>query len=267
MARHYRAKLFVQHVVELWRYPAADFAPAKYFDEFYERLLKQAGQQLQNFVNAHPDNESGRECVVQEGTASECILSLADAQKIDLIVMGTHGRRGFDHLMLGSVTERLLRRAPCPVLVVREPCHDFIDPTMPQDPIHLKRILFCTDFSKSSLRGLDYALSLAAEYDAELTLLHVSEPAAGSPTEQETMALLAEMIPPEHRGTDRIKTIVCVGEAYQQIIQFASETQVDLVVMAVRGRGALNLVAFGSTTHRVIRLGPCLVLAVHVRDV
>lgn len=72
------------------------------------------------------------------------------------------------------------------------------------------------------------------------------------------------MIPPEIGKTLKIKTAVRIGKPYQQIIQLAVETQADMVAMGVRGRGALDLAVFGSTTYRVMRLGPCPVLAVHV---
>ncbi len=75
---------------------------------------------------------------------------------------------------------------------------------------------------------------------------------------------LDRLIAPDKRKTIKIKTVVCIGKAYEQIIQFAAEQQVDMVTMGVRGRGALDAAVFGSTTYRVIQLGPCPVLAVRV---
>jgi nucleotide-binding universal stress UspA family protein len=75
---------------------------------------------------------------------------------------------------------------------------------------------------------------------------------------------LDKLIPPEKRKTVRMKTEVRIGKPYQQIIQLALETQTDMVIMAVHGRGALDLAVFGSTTYRVIQLGPSPVLAVQV---
>ena len=202
------------------------------------------------------------------GIASDSILAFAEAQKTDVIVMGTHGRRGFDRLMLGSVTQRVMRKASCPVLAVHKPSHDFIIPDSQQDPIHLSRILFCTDFSENSRQALDYAISLTAEYNAELTLLHVLEDILVSANIEVTRAkatgLLDQLIPLEERKTGRIKTMVRIGKPYEQIIKSALEAQTDLVVMAVRGRGALDLAVFGSTTQRVLQLGPCPALVVHV---
>jgi len=205
---------------------------------------------------------------VQQGTASDSILAFAEAQDTDLIVIGTHGRRGFDRLMLGSVAERVIRKASCPVLAVCRPSHDFIVPGKQQGPVRLSRILFCTDFSENSQRALDHAISLSTEYTAECTLLHVLEDVPSSANIEQAIATATErldkLIPPEGRKTGRIGTIVRIGKPYEQIIQLALEAQTDIVVMAVRGRNALDLAVFGSTTYRVIQLGPCPVLAVHV---
>jgi len=133
---------------------------------------------------------------------------------------------------------------------------------------HLNRILFCTDFSENSERALSYAISATEEYDAELTLLHVLEEVPSPARTKEAMATAAgqldKLIPPEARKSLKIKTAVRIGKPYQQIIQLAEETHVDMVAMGVRGRGALDLAVFGSTTYRVLQLGPCPVLAVHI---
>jgi nucleotide-binding universal stress UspA family protein len=268
LAQHYRAKLFVQHVVELWRHPEAAFAPAHFYEEFRGHLLHKGEEELRKFVKSNADNGIQPERVVGQGVAADSILALAEAQKVDLIVMGTHGRRGFDRLMVGSVTERVLRKASCPVLAVHKPSPDFRSSREQQNPAHVNRIVFCTDFSEKSQRALGHALSLTAKYDAELTLLHVLEdiPDRSSIEEAMTAAMeeLDELIPPERPKGGTIKTMVRRGKAYEQIIQLALEGRSDLVIMAVRGRGALNLAVFGSTTYRVIQLGPRPVLAVHV---
>ena len=265
IAQHYGGKLFVEHVVELWQHPEAAFVPAHYYVEFRSHLLGKGEEELQRFVRNHANNGIRPEPVVEQGIAADAILALAEAQEVDLIVMGTHGRRGFDRLMIGSVTERVLRKASCPVLAVHKPSRDFLS-LREQDPIRLNRILFCTDFSENSRKALSHALSLTAEYNAELTLLHVLKdiPGASSIDDAIAMEQLDSLIPPEELKAGRIRPMVRRGSAYEQIIQLALETRPDIVVMAVRGRGALNLAVFGSTTYRVIQLGPCPVLAVPV---
>jgi len=75
---------------------------------------------------------------------------------------------------------------------------------------------------------------------------------------------LDRLIPPERTRALKTKTKVLLGKPYQRIIQLAEEIQADLVVMGVRGRGALDLAVFGSTIYRVLQLGPCPVMAVHI---
>jgi len=272
LAQHYQAKLVAQHIVELWRYPYADYAAcAGDYQEFCRALREGGKEQLQEFVKNHTHDEIQPELVVHQGTAPDCILSFAQVQKTDLIVMGTHGQRGFDRLVLGSVTNRVMRRAPCPVLAVCKPSHESFAADMASGKErghvhHLSRVLFCSNLSASSERALTYAISATEEYDADLTLLHVLEGVPRSAKMEEAVATAMEqldkLIPPEGRKTLRIKTAVRIGKPYQQIIQLAQEAQIDLVAMGVRGRGALDLAVFGSTTYRVLQLGPCPVLAV-----
>ena len=268
LAQHYRAKLFVQQVVELSRYPSASFAAsAGLYREFCERLVENAEEDLQEFLKSHPNEYIQPERAVQLGIAPDCILAFAEAQNVDLIVMGTHGRRGVDRFMLGSVTERVMRKAACPVLAVRKPPHDPIGPGR-QGSVHLSRVLLCTDFSENSQRALDYAISLATEYKAELILLHVLEDISVSANIEQaittTTLQLDRLIPLEGREMGRIKTLVRIGKPYQQIIQLALEAQSDVVVMGVHGRGALDLAVFGSTAHRVLQLGRCPVVIIRV---
>ena len=89
--------------------------------------------------------------------------------KADLLVIGTHGRSGFERLVLGSVTEKVLRKASCPVLTVPKRLPDAV----PVGPVLFKRILCPVDFSESSLHALSYAVSMAQEADGQLTVLHV----------------------------------------------------------------------------------------------
>jgi len=261
--------LVAQHIVELWQHPSLTFAVSAEVYENYCKDLRESGkEQLQEFVKNHTHDEIQPELVVHQGTAPDSILSFAKVQKADLIVMGTHGRRGYDRLMLGSVTDRVMRRAPCPVLAVCRPAQDSVATTNERSHVHhLNRILFCADFSENSERALNYAISATSEYDAELTLLHVLEEIPSPAKMEEAVAAAAQqldkLIPPEASKTLKIKTELRIGKPYRQIIQFALESQIDLISMGVRGRGSLDLAVFGSTTYRVMQLGPCPVLAVH----
>ena len=269
LAEHYRGKVMVQHIVELWRYPFSDYVASQGDYAEFRRAFREGGKEkLLGFVKNHTHDETQPELVVHEGVAADSILSFAQARKADLIVMGTHGRRGFDRVVLGSVTDRVMRTAPCPVLAISKlPPETMAAGEERRRVHHLNRILFCTDFSEASERALNYAISATAEYDAELTLLHVLEEVP-SPAKAEDIATATEqldkLIPQEGRKTFKIKTAVRIGKPYMQIIQFVVEAQIDMVTMGVSGRGALDRAVFGSTTYRVMQLGPCPVLAVHV---
>ncbi|MGA2357883.1 MAG: universal stress protein [Terriglobia bacterium] len=274
LAGHYRARLVAQHIVELSRYPYAEYGASGGDYAQFSRALREGGkEQLEEFVKNHTLDNIQPELVVHQGVAPDCILSFAQARNADVIVMGTHGRRGYDRLVLGSVTNRVMRRATCPVLAICRPPHESGAADVAADKgwghvHHLTRILFCTDFSKNSERALTYAISATEEYDAELTLLHVLEDVPSPAKTEEAIATATEqldkLIPPGARKTLKIKTAVRIGKPYQQIVQLALEAHIDLVAMGVRGRGALDLAVFGSTTYRVLQLGPCPVLAVRV---
>jgi nucleotide-binding universal stress UspA family protein len=183
-------------------------------------------QQLQEFVNANAHDGIQPEFAVHDGgSAADSILSFAQARKADVIVMGTHGRRGYDRLVLGSVTDRLMRRSPCPVLAVCCPPHessaagDDAADKGPGNVHHLSRILFCGDFSENSERVLEYAMFVTAEYDAELTLLHVLEEVVSPAKTEEAIARATEqldrLITPERRQNLEIRTAVRIGKPYR----------------------------------------------------
>ncbi len=266
LALRYEAKLYIQHVIDLLvgAYPYYNF-PDVAGNSIYVDLNKGAEDRLRQMVSHHATKGIQAEMAVHKGFVPDSILAFAQNQHADLIVMGTHGRRGLDRLVMGSVTEHVLRRAPCPVLAVRRPSHDFVNPEQPEEPVRLRKILFCTDFSKCAGAAMKYALSLAQEYNAELTLLHVVEEfpeQKGRVVMEETRRELEALVPDGARNRCTAKAAVRVGKPYEEIIQVAIEQQSDLAVLGVRGRSAADLAIFGSTTHRVLQLGPCPVLVV-----
>ncbi|HUI43982.1 MAG TPA: universal stress protein [Terriglobia bacterium] len=269
LAKHYGAKLLLEHVVQplTMAYPNYSFPDSMAFDVF-SSLSADAEKRLAELVRNRSWNGVQPQWSIERGMVPDAILSFAEEQSADLIVMGTHGRRGLDRLTMGSATEKVLRRAHCPVLAVRKPSHDFVTPGERRDPVHLRKILFCSDFSENSRRASDYAFSLAMEYNAEITLLHVLEDLPASADLQaatrEAVESLRKVMPPDANNWCRVKCTVRIGKPYQEIVQLALEAQSDLVILGVRGRSALDLALFGSTTHRVIQLGTCPVLAVHM---
>jgi nucleotide-binding universal stress UspA family protein len=205
---------------------------------------------------------------IESGPPAQRILESARSLPADLIVIGTHGASGFEHLLLGSVTEKVLRRATCPVLTVPPRARSTSN-------LPFKRILCPIDFSDSSIAALDVAFSLAQEGEAELTLAYVFEWSAddqplGAPRlnvsqyrqdlEREVTARLLALIPDSSRDWCRPVTRLGYGKPYREILGIATEETADLIVMGVHGRNALDLMLFGSTTNQVVRCATCPVL-------
>ena len=263
---HSGAKLFVQHVIETWQYPSSSFAPTvDDYEEFWKALRTQSQEQLRSLIAGHTVNDVQVESATTEGTAADCILSFANQHEINLIVMGTHGVRGFERLMLGSVTERVLRKAPCPVLVVPELPPDLVASTTAGNDVRVRKILACADFSDSSNEAVNFAISLAEEYDAELTVMHVLETVSTAGYAEETAVAykhLDQHFPRQAGSRSRMRTAVRIGRAFREISELAQEIRADVVIMGARGRNSVDVVFFGSTTYRVAQSGVCPVLAV-----
>ena len=208
-----------------------------------------------------------------EFTHDEILRQVADTQA-ELLVLGTHGRSGVQRLFLGSVTEKVIRKATCPTLVVPARAAS----VAADAPVQFRRILCPIDFSESSLSAIAHALELAEEADAHLTLLHVVEmppelrenPLAPdfdvdrihAAAQANARTRLRQLIPEGARAFCTVETDVAEGRAYRRVLQRATEEKTDLIVMGVRGRGTVDLVVFGSTTHHVIRASTCPVLIV-----
>ncbi len=272
LAGHYGAKLFAIHIAQPPFVAYPDYAYTAAVAGVFRDLRAHAEQQFTEFMKDRGCHAAQHgiqaECKLLEGSTPGEILNFAEKNAVDLIVMGTHGRNAADRRTLGSVTEKVLRKACCPVLAVRKPEHSFVTQGGGAHAVNLRKILYCTDFSKDSNRAADYAFSLAMEYGAEITLLYVIEDLPGSEDAQSAMTEVKErlrgIIPPESCGRCMSPIKVRIGRPYQEIIQLAIEDQTDLIVLGVRGRNIVDLALFGSTTYRVIQRGPCPVLTVHI---
>jgi nucleotide-binding universal stress UspA family protein len=215
------------------------------------------------------------DALVREGNAAVEILNEAACINADLLVIGTHGRSGFERFLLGSVAEKVLRKASCPVLTVPRGQPDAV----PASNVLYKRILCPVDFSDSSLRALKYAISIAQEADAQLDVLHVVsyefENTADVTTgeyesgltirdllkerEEALQARLREVV----AGADEfchVESMTTQGKPWREILRIATEHQSDVIVMGVQGRVAGDLLIFGSTTQHVVRAAACPVL-------
>ena len=168
LANRYEAVLFAAHVI-----PPEAYAFAS--PQSVDRILKEAGDfaayTLDQIIG--PLRYRGLRCeaLLGEGSVADVIKNWVQAYSADLVVVGTSSRAGLGKVLVGSVAEEIIREAPCPVLTVGP--HAM---TLASAGIHC--IVCASDFSPASLRAAEFAVSLAHQYEAHLTLLHVVE---GSP--------------------------------------------------------------------------------------
>jgi len=269
LARWYHARVTVLHVCNPITIPAADFAmlgpipiPALTEDERKD-LLEQIAREC---TSAGFDDV---DLVIQSGNAAARIVELSRSLPADLVVIGTHGASGFQHLVLGSVAEKVLRQASCPVLTVPPRAHT-------KAALPFSRVLCPVDFSDPSDAAVEFAFSIASESNAQLTVLHVFEwPPDGEALIYRPMNVPEALRQMEHDAGVRLKELVARpiencrpairiahGKAYREILGVATEEAADLIVMGVHGRNALDRMLFGSTTNQVIRRATCPVLTV-----
>lgn len=264
LAGWYDARLTVLHIFPLM--PVMDVPPPVLDDETRARLM----EDLQRFTACVPRTATLGLRVEKCEAVHEGIQTFAARERVDLLVMGSHGRSGFKRILLGSVAERVIRQAPCPTMVVPARVQD----VSPEAPVRFRTILCPVDFSDNSLLAAKYAVNLAEETGAQVRLLHVISMPPGldeleltlaevrEQVEADRLRRLAQLIPPEAPGYGTVQCAVRTGAVHREILAAAAEQSSDLIVIGAHGRGALDAAFFGSNAARVARAASCPVLVV-----
>lgn len=206
---------------------------------------------------------------------ADSIHEYVDERGIDLVVMGTHGRKGLDRLMLGNVADKIVRHAPCPVMTVREE----VPWAGAEDEVAFQEVLAPIDFSDHSRAALRTSKAFARTYDARLHLLFVAEKRT-VPTFSDTgipgvgvVEMDPEIVKNAERALEQLDASVDgpdVESAYHvregnvsaDIVDVAETRGIDLIVMATRGLTGMSRFLLGSNTERVVRVAPCPVLTI-----
>jgi nucleotide-binding universal stress UspA family protein len=264
IARRYGATLHAAHIMPTEAdlcAVAPDNWPALVEEE--DKIIKGYVEQIENQLRG-----VSHKIWTRRGHAPTALVEIVEAQDIDFLVLGTHGRAGVRKLFVGSVAEQILRRAGCPVLSVGPNVS-----SKPGDESKFRRIVFATDFSKGSLAALPYALSFAEEDQSQLTLLHViAQPKAGiidlKDVTASVMERLKELVPPEAELWCKAECLVEFSQLYappaDQILAVARERDADLMVLGVRPvEGNMGVVThLASTTAQILTQATCPVLTV-----
>jgi len=260
IARRYRAKLYTVHVL-----PSDTHAmtPPETWPTSVEGAMGEVKQQVSELLSHLEGVEA--EVLVRSGDIWTGIEDIIERSRIDLVVLGTHGRTGWGKVLLGSVAETIFRKAPCPVITVGPHC--LADPKC---SVGFRQIVFATDFSLGSLVAAPFAVSLAQENQAKLTLLHVvEEPKSGLGNPDQLvppeLPMLCRVVPKEARLWCEPEFLVEEGVAADKILEIAVEKKADLIVLGVHSaRGPLHADTHlpMTTAHKVVSQAPCPVLTV-----
>jgi len=263
IAREYGAKIHAYHVLipAVYTYTTPELTAAAF--EAQEDAATANMQRVAAYMGSLQ-----HECVVERGTGiwpalEEAIKDYA----IDMIVLGTHGRTGAQRLLMGSVAEEVFRRSHVPVLTIgpgeRRGAHR---------GARFHHVLFATDFTPESLAAAPFALSMAQENEARLTLLHVMKEPAKIPHDKamedaisSALLQLHEIVPQLAESWCKPEAVVEFGSPAEQILKTAKERGADLIVLGVRGATGVPGAATHLervTAHKVVVQAECPVLTV-----
>jgi nucleotide-binding universal stress UspA family protein len=274
LAKEFAAKLLVCHVIDL--------SSVAIYGEFQldpigqqNRIMTDATEQLEDLIGIQPVEW---EPLITVGKPADEISRAVEEQDIDLVITATRGRSGLKRLLLGSVTERLMRILTCPLLVVHGREHEF--GSAAAQKIKLAKILVGCDFSADSSLAFEHGLSLAQEFQSELHLAHVIEPPvqpnlfkAETPLAGDIqvdyhnllMQKLRDMVPEDAANWCKPQTRVLEGQPYEELVNYSESNDIDMIVLGVRGHRLVKSLLLGSTTDRVVRKSPCPVLSVSAK--
>jgi nucleotide-binding universal stress UspA family protein len=227
-----------------------------------ERLAKAQAQDAISHLEEVFEQESDRSCqsVIEHGSPYEAIISYASENDIDLIVMGTHGRRGLSRVLLGSVTERVIRLSNDPVVAV--PPH-----AIGRERAGYERILIPTDGSPGATAAVEHGISIAERLGAAVRVLCVIEdelglPPIGDPLRDEAVEVVDAVAEQASGREISLTTHVHPGIPHEAINNFVSAHGIDLVTMGTHGRSGIRRHLLGSVTERVLRTSDAPVLTV-----
>jgi nucleotide-binding universal stress UspA family protein len=195
---------------------------------------------------------------VVDGHAVEVVLQRLRENPPDLIVMGSHGHSGVARLLLGSVAENVVHEAHCPTLIVK-------GPEIPLGQKQLRRVLCPVNLSSLARECAEVSSAVASALGAELNVIQAVED-HGTP-DTEIRQRLCQWLPGEARRRCRVSEFVRQGDAAEQIILFARQNAVNLIVLGAEHRSFLEFTTLGRTTERVLRHGPSSVLLVPHKQV
>jgi len=261
IAGQYGSNLYIAHVIcaELLH-----FLPADSTTTIIEDARRLARQDMESYLGAASQKGVPCQPLIGEGVIWDVLRDMIRENRIDLIVVGTRGRRGIGKLLLGSVTEEVFRLAPCPVLTVGPK-------TLPMRSrdVELSHVLYPLEFIPDTSLAATYAVSLAEKYHARLAFMKVFEESVpaqelDSATAEPARHWVDDHVPVGSDLRKRTSFEPAFGPAADAILKFATDRGVDLIVMGVQrfDPGISAHLPKSDTAYEVVRAAPCPVLTV-----
>jgi len=263
IARHLGSKLYLAYVIPSDAY---DLIPVAERDPALENMRRHVEEQMAGLRATTLLKGLPHEVLVDHGAVWPILAAMAEKHEINLIVIGTHGRRGVEKLLLGSTAEEILRCSREPVLMVGPESS-----VAPETEARLQRILYATDFSAESEPAMHFARRLAQEYGAALFFLHIVEDVWKETISTRVdaddffrLSLLQKhwILKPEEGPTPEFH--VDFGPPAECILEIAGKLQIELIVLGVRGTRHSRVAAHlpGPTAYDVVSHARCPVLAI-----
>lgn len=269
-ATRLRAKLVVAHII-----PEISTLSYAFPIENLAIEIKQSERAIREIQALIPDERAklvDLQTIVKVGRIEDSLLEIMNAESMDFIIMGSHGRRNFSRWFLGSITEHILRKVPVPVLTVSH--IDEAKYPFGGGVTSFKRLLYATDLGESADRGMEYATELAQQFSSELTVMTVVEylnlgyEAAAYLDDERTKRLqstqkqLDTFVARQKRDGMQVQTLVADGKPYERILSTAEQSNVDCIVLNLESKSMLERAFLGSTAERVVRLATIPVLSI-----
>jgi len=262
IARRFRSKLYLANVIPTEAY---SLVPLDKRDSALEHITAHIGEQMAGLRAMSILGGVAHEVLIDHGDIWPTLSAMMEKHAVDLIVIGTHGRRGIEKLLLGSTAEEILRLSSKPILMVGPESS-----VAPETELRLQRILHATDFSRESEPALHYAYFLAKDYGASLALMHVAEDIWKEPLSTRLRPadfFLERMLERHWKVEDqglKPEYYVEFGPRADCILQVATRLQSELIVIGVRGSRHPRVAAHlpGPTAYDVVTHARCPVLVI-----
>ena len=253
LARVYGARLEIVHVIKTISESSQTSPDSRHLN----RLKTSALLELGRMTSVAKDAGIQAKSRLLYGIPDDCILESAAGCHAGLIVMGTHGRTGWDRLRLGSTAQAVVREAPCPVLTLQEVLAR--DSFRHHAKVSLDRLLVATDFSSYADAALHYASGLAAQLRARVCIVHAADEGLAYKVGQRKLKQLTREL--QQNGI-AAESMSAPGDPVEIILRLATEWQADVITAGTQGRRGLSRLVLGSVAEGLLRRSGCPVLVV-----